>query len=455
MRKLLAAILAAALLLCLCPTVLADGQVTDTLTVKVGYYGMQTENYVEIGTYHWSQLYEDLPLYQAAYSFYRAGDDGTYRTVIDSAYGFYITDLMDYVGIYTGDIQSIQFYTRDQSIGYFTSFTASELFQTQRYFFNDLSAHLLPTYDADGNLTGYDSSSAWNDCQTVAPMLALEDSWMTYEIGTEHTAPNYTSLGTGNRFRLLFGQSYPTETRTNQSAKYTHTLYVTLQGAPTVRDGLTQLDGTIGSHTASFDVTVGNSALFGALSSLLGISSSDGSVLEITGVTVTPSTQYSDLATVQVAYTVHKAGSASLSVSFGGTAVAQTPALTAHEPAKPDTPAEPSNSPQPAANTGGAQNGSIGTQGSNSEAASSGTPVTAGSRIYLASDALTQQLRGANGKDSVSGTAEAAQPPVQAPEVTEEDDTATLCFTALGALAVCLIGALTSILYYRKERKQP
>ena len=63
-------------------------------------------------------------------------------------------------------------------------------------------------------------------------MLALEDNWATYEPGTEHTAPNYESMGTGNRFRLLFGQSYPTEVRTNQSAKYTHTLFVTLNGTP-------------------------------------------------------------------------------------------------------------------------------------------------------------------------------------------------------------------------------
>ena len=90
----------------------------------------------------------------------------------------------------------------------------------------------------NGTLTGYDGDEAWNDCWTVQPMLALEDSWVSYEIGTEHTAPNYSSLGTGNRFRLLFGQSYPLERRTNQSAKYTHTLFITLQGTPKITEEL-------------------------------------------------------------------------------------------------------------------------------------------------------------------------------------------------------------------------
>ena len=236
MKRKMSFLVAGLLCLSLCLGAEAAGTVTDTLTVRVGYYGMEQDRYVEVATYHWSELYDALPLHNEAYSFFRSTDDGTYNTVIDSAYGFYLADLLDYAGIYSGDIAVVAFYTRDQSVGFFTSFTYADLFGTQRYYYNDLSAHISPVYDENGTLTGYDGDEAWNDCWTVQPMLALEDSWVSYEIGTEHTAPNYSSLGTGNRFRLLFGQSYPLECRTNQSAKYTHTLFITLQGAPKITE---------------------------------------------------------------------------------------------------------------------------------------------------------------------------------------------------------------------------
>ena len=81
----------------------------------------------------------------------------------------------------------------------------------ERFDFLAETAEGMYLYDENGTLTGYDGDEAWNDCWTVQPMLALEDSWVSYEIGTEHTAPNYSSLVSGNRFRLLFGQSYPLE----------------------------------------------------------------------------------------------------------------------------------------------------------------------------------------------------------------------------------------------------
>ena len=196
MKRKMSFLVAGLLCLSLCLGAEAAGTVTDTLTVRVGYYGMEQDRYVEVATYHWSELYDALPLHYEAYSFFRSTDDGTYNTVIDSAYGFYLADLLDYAGIYSGDIAVVAFYTRDQSVGFFTSFTYADLFGTQRYYYNDLSAHISPVYDENGALTGYDGDEAWNDCWTVQPMLALEDSWVSYEIGTEHTAPNYSSLGT-------------------------------------------------------------------------------------------------------------------------------------------------------------------------------------------------------------------------------------------------------------------
>lgn len=501
-RRVPALLTALLLLLSLAAPSLAAGQVTDTLTVKVGYFGMDTDNYVEVGTYHWSELSQNLPIVENAYSFFRSGTDGVYRTVIDSARGFSISDLMDYVNINIQDIQSIQFYTKDQEIGYFTSFTNAELFETPRYYFNDLSSHIEPVYNDAGEVVEYNADSAWNDCWEVAPMLALEDSWATYELGTEHTAPNYESMGTGNRFRLLFGQAYPMEVRTNQSAKYTHTLFVTLNGTPPVPE-LPELDGTIGSHTIQFDMSLSNGTLREALAQLLNISSSDSSVLEIKSVTVTPSSEYVDLATVTVTYEVHKEGAASLSIGLGGAPVTSSPTITTHDPTPtepdpqptlpvlPDTPTQPDNgngqgngssNEQSNGNVNGNGNGSIPTPTTpapttaptEATEATTEPPIELGVpdglnpadtapvplpeqmvRMYALDDSVARQLmqkgEQAAQPDAGGGGTAAAHAPTVAPAIGERDDPLTLLLVALGAILIAAAGGAAACAYYQKQ----
>lgn len=501
MRRRVPALLTALLLLLnLAAPSLAAGQVTDTLTVKVGYFGMETEQYAEVGTYHWSELSQNLPIVENAYSFFRSGTDGVYRTVIDSARGFYISDLMDYVNINIQDIQSIQFYTKDQEIGYFTSFTNAELFETPRYYFNDLSAHVEPVYNDAGEVVEYNADSAWNDCWEVVPMLALEDSWATYDLGTEHSAPNYESMGTGNRFRLLFGQAYPTEVRTNQSAKYTHTLFVTLNGTPSAPE-LPELDGTIGSHTIQFDMSLSNGTLREALAQLLNISSSDSSVLEIKSVTVTPSSEYVDLATVTVTYEVHKEGSANLSIGLGGAPVTSSPTITTHDPTPtptepdpqptlpvlPDTPTQPDNgngqgngsgNEQSNGNGNGNGNGSIQTPTTPAPTevteATTEPPIELGVpdglnpadtapvplpeqmvRMYALDDSVARQLmqkgEQAAQPDAEGGGTAAAHAPTVAPAIEERDDRLTLLLVALGAILIAAAGGAAACAYYQKQ----
>lgn len=503
-RRVPALLTALLLLLSLAAPSLAAGQVTDTLTVKVGYFGMETDNYVEVGTYHWSELSQNLPIVENAYSFFRSGTDGVSRTVIDSARGFYISDLMDYVNINIQDIQSIQFYTKDQEIGYFTSFTNAELFESPRYYFNDLSSHIEPVYNDAGEVVEYNADSAWNDCWEVAPMLALEDSWATYELGTEHTAPNYESMGTGNRFRLLFGQAYPTEVRTNQSAKYTHTLFVTLNGAPPVPE-LPELDGTIGSHTIQFDMSLSNGTLREALAQLLNISSSDSSVLEIKSVTVTPSSEYVDLATVTVTYEVHKEGAASLSIGLGGAPVTSSPTITTHDPTPtepdpqptlpvlPDTPTQPDNGNGQGNGSGNEQSNGNGSGNGNGNGSiptpTTPAPTTAPTeateatteppielgvpdglnpadtapiplpeqmvRMYALDDSVARQLmqkgEQAAQLDAEGGGTAAAHAPTVAPAIEERDDRLTLLLVALGAILIAAAGGAAACAYYQKQ----
>ena len=346
------------------------GVVTDTLTVKVGYYGMAADKYVEAGTYHWTELMDNLPLH-----------------------------------IQTGD--------------------------------------------------------AWDYAVEVEPMLALEDSWVAYDVGTENVRPNFNSMTTGNRFRLLFGQTQPTESRTNQSAKYTHTVYVTLKGTPKVVQEPQELDGAIGIHTAQLTLSVSDPSLLEHLQQLLEFTSSDGSVLTIDGWTVTPDARYSDLVTVSIQYTVLREGSASINGSVAGMALSARPGIEL-----PDTP------------TGPGQSGDPGQSGTSPETPASVPDSTGTSRdterildqwaaqspaapktdvtelpdgrvmIPLTAQQAAQLLQGGGSDpDTENRTGSDSAPAEQV-----DDMTLALLLTGAGALLLAAAGAAMQTVYYRKER---
>lgn len=315
------------------PRALAAGQnmggsVTDTLTIKVGYWGMSEADYVEKATYHWTELDDQfggaMETHQQAYSFFRESDDGGYQTIIDSARGFYIKDLLKYAGINLNDIEGISFYTQDQSVGYFTNFSYEELFGVTRYYFNDLSYYVQQTKDDDGKLTGeYNIDPAvWQQAVEVEPMLALEDGWLSYEPGNEHTAPVYTGLSTGNRFRLLFGQTKPDESRTNQTAKYTHSMYIALNGTPKITTEELELADKIGSgYTTEFTMSTSDDSFNDAVKKFMQWNSSDENVLKIVDVDLQDDPQYEDAVRVRITYDILSNGNASISGSLFGAKV--------------------------------------------------------------------------------------------------------------------------------------
>ena len=433
----------------------AAGIATDDLRIRVGYFGMDTDEYVDVDTYHWSQLENDLPQHRQAYTFLRNGDDGEYRVVVDSAKGFYIDDLLAYANINISDVQSMNFYTRDQETGYFTSFSLVELLQSRRYYFEDLPAHLIPLYDEDGNFLGYDDSEAWQYAVEVCPMLALEDSWVTYEVGTEHASEDFNSMGTANRFRLLFGQTSPTESRTNQTAKCVYAVNVTLDGQPEIVEEMKPLEGTIGFHKTSMTLSVGNLTILKNLQQLLRFDSSDGTVLKIDGWTVTPDSTYSDLVTVEISYTVLKEGTASITGNMGGLTLNTAAAV---DVPKTDAPEEPDDMEEPGEDgeagqtePGGTPDGSKEQPGS---AAVSERPKADGSekgqmiRLSAEMSALLEQLGSNQGQQAEMPRNQADS----APTVEPEDNRAVLLYTGLGALAVCLCGAAAEMIYFKRER---
>ena len=285
----------------------------------------------------------------------------------------------------------------------------------------------------------------------------------------------------------MIGQADPLETRTSQSAKYVHTVLVALNGAPEIKDELPEIDGTIGSHTLTFNVNVGNQTLLQALGSLLNISSSDSSVLEITGITVTPSSQYSDVASVSVNYTVHTAGTANLNIGYAGGEIIKPQTITTgdpeptpdnpndpnkpDEPANPDDPAKPTpdngqsggqgNKPNSSNNNNNKPNGSnASTNGqtlqkptANGQASQTSAGAAGGQRVHVLSEALAQQLasrQAASPKDPDGDTP--VQETVHAVTMQTEDRRWYYLGTALGALLLAALGAGSAVGYYRKGR---
>ena len=79
---------------------------------------MDSSQYVEAGTYHGTELQENLTMYYEAYTFFRPTGEGDYRVVVvDSAYGIHIDELLEYTRLHPNDVRSVQFYTRDQDVG--------------------------------------------------------------------------------------------------------------------------------------------------------------------------------------------------------------------------------------------------------------------------------------------------------------------------------------------------
>lgn len=209
----------------------------DKLTVKIGYYGWPVRDYLTKAEFSWRDL-ADMGLEEEAYTYF----SGT-QAAIDSARGVPLVDVMEQAGIDLSSVRQMDFYTADQENGAFQSFTYQDLLGTRRYYFKNLAACL--SYNSENKVVADDS--VWDSARRVQPMLALEENWTWYEFGTENAEPNYTSLTTANRFRLLFGQSGPTEFRTFASAKMVHTVYIMFAGSPKLSSKNSDLKVKVGS----------------------------------------------------------------------------------------------------------------------------------------------------------------------------------------------------------------
>ena len=247
MKKLLTRL---ALLMILCAAlalpVFADA-VTDSISVCIGYFGWSEDEYVEKAKFSWQELDDwyggALDTHEEYYSYC----NGSGRTYLAFARGFYIRDLLDYAGVDVNSIASIDFFTKDHSVGAYRSFTKYALLDQPRYYFPNLAG------DAEtGELYAWDGGDdLWVGAYQVEPMLALEDytEWDTAGFDFESYADE-SLFSTGSRFHLFFGQASPEEAATSSAAKYVYKILVTFSGTPVLSSEESNLDLVVGSDHA-------------------------------------------------------------------------------------------------------------------------------------------------------------------------------------------------------------
>lgn len=175
---------------------LADS-VTDSISVCIGYFGWAEDEYVEKAKFTWQELDDwyggALDTHEEFYSY----SNGSGRTYLVYARGFYIRDLLDYAGVDVNSIASIDFFTKDHSNGAYRSFTKYALLDQPRYYFPNLAAD-----PETGELYAWDGGDdLWVGAYQVEPMLALEDytEWDTSGFDFESYI-NESRFSTGNGF---------------------------------------------------------------------------------------------------------------------------------------------------------------------------------------------------------------------------------------------------------------
>ena len=304
MKKLLTRL---ALLMILCAAlalpVFADA-VTDSISVCIGYFGWSEDEYVEKAKFSWQELDDwyggALDTHEEYYSYC----NGSGRTYLAFARGFYIRDLLDYAGVDVNSIASIDFFTKDHSVGAYRSFTKYALLDQPRYYFPNLAG------DAEtGELYAWDGGDdLWVGAYQVEPMLALEDytEWDTAGFDFESYADE-SLFSTGSRFHLFFGQASPEEAATSSAAKYVYKILVTFSGTPVLSSEESNLDLVVGSdHALHVTADAEDDALTAYVQEHLQYTSSDPAVVSVD--------QYGRLH-------VNAEGDAVISASFGESSV--------------------------------------------------------------------------------------------------------------------------------------
>lgn len=316
----------------------ASANAVDKLTIKIGYFGWPTSDYVEKAVFKASELY-NMGTVKADYTYW----DGGSRVAIDSSIGVPLSTILSAAGIDQSSIAQMDFWTADSGNGAFTSFTWQQLLGTKRYYFRDLAACFEYQEDepdvpdtpekpdkpdepekpdtpdepekpdtpdkpdipeepeepqtkveaatrmaepaakasSDSGRVVLNKDKAWKKAKRVEAMMALEETWVWYEVGT-HDSKGTENYGTANRFRLNFGQAAPDEKRTFNSAKQVHTIYVMFSGKPKLTSKETNIKGKVGSsHQLKVSAAAADKSLKNKIESKVVWSSSNSDIVSV------------------------------------------------------------------------------------------------------------------------------------------------------------------------------
>lgn len=256
--------------------VFADS-VTDTISIYVGYFGWEEDEYVEKVTYHWSDLDDGfggvLDTKVVVYSYYNGS-----RTYLAAARGFTVRDLLQHSGIDLSSISKLDFFTKDQTVGAYRSFTKYSLLDMPRYYFPNLAAQ-----EETGELYPWNGNNIRDGATRVETMLALEDYTEWDAVGVEFEKfYDKTMLNPKSRFHLFFGQADPSEANTSSAAKYVYKIFVTFSGTPVFSSEQSNIDMKIGSDfKVDINVAAEDALLDQYVAQHLQWTSSDESVAEV------------------------------------------------------------------------------------------------------------------------------------------------------------------------------
>ena len=285
-------------------SVFADS-VTDTISVYVGYFGWEDDEYVEKATYHWSELDDNfggaLDTKVVVYSYYNGS-----RTYLAAARGFTVRDLLEHGGIDLSSISKLDFFTKDQTVGAYRSFTKYSLLDMPRYYFSNLAAN-----EETGELYPWNGNNIRDGATRVESMLALEDYTEWDAVGKEFEKYyDRTMFSPNSRFHLFFGQADPKEANTSSAAKYVYKILVTFSGTPVFSLDQSNIDMKVGSgFRVNVNVAAEDALLDQYVAQHIQWSSSDESVAEVDA---------------EGRLSAKKTGAAVITATFGNTSMSVT-----------------------------------------------------------------------------------------------------------------------------------
>lgn len=189
-----------------------EGLMADDLTVTVGYWG---------GEYYTKAVftYEELAAMADVQQIYSIIDNMP-AVCLDAAIGVRLTDILEAAGIDVNSVQSFNFYCADVARTWYTTYNKSYLLDTPRFYYPSLAENW--NREEAVALPGATAGAV-----PVPAILAIQDKWRRFATKTD-----FTDLTDTTRYRLIFGQTDVSTIEGSRSAKWVHTLAVTLGGTP-------------------------------------------------------------------------------------------------------------------------------------------------------------------------------------------------------------------------------